>query len=335
MTIDVERLEGPFSGEWNDILERAPHRSPFHRAEALSVIAEHSGQTLHPFVGYKGQEPVGLFPVFTFRRGPLTAAFSPPPNLKVSYLGPVLTDLSHLSSNSAERRRRRFVESALSRLEAEHAPRYTHVRTATAFDDPRPFEWSDFDTTPRFTYEVDLTGEPADLFDRFSRDVRTNVRDAEERAETHLGGHEAVREITRQVRSRYVEQDVGFHVTESFVVDLYEALPEGAFRPLVCEVDGSFAGGSLVLEEGPSVYGWLGSVAPSVDVDVNDLLHWRVIEDAAERDLETYDLVGANDARLSRFKSKFAPSLVRYFELTQAGPGTALAEQLYRRVQSK
>lgn len=334
MTIEIERLERPFVRAWNDLLERAPRRSPFHRAEALSVMADHSGQTLHPLVGYKGDEPVGLFPLFTMERGPLTAGFSPPPNLKVTYLGPILADVSALSSNKAERRRRRFVDAALSWLDDAHSPRYVHVRTAPEYCDPRPFEWGGFEATPRFTYRVDLSAGPEELFERFSRDVRTNVRDASERCETSVGDEESVRTITRQVRSRYAEQDVAFHVTDSFVVDLYEALPAGWFRPLVCEVDGAFAGGSLVLEDGESVYGWLGSVASTTDADVNDLLHWRVIQDAADRDMRTYDLVGANDARLSRFKSKFAPTLATYHELTRAGPGTALAERLYQRVLS-
>lgn len=335
MSIDIRRLDRPFAEEWNDLLGHTPRRSPFHRAEALSVIADHSGQTLHPLAGYKGQELVGLFPVFTFERGPLTVAFSPPPDLKVSYLGPVMTGLSHLSANKAERRRRRFVDAALSWLDEEYSPRYVHLRTSTAYDDPRPFAWSGFEGTPRFTYEVDVSREPEELFDQFTRDVRTNVRDAEKRSVTRVGGHEDARTITRQVRSKYADQGIGFHVTESFVVDLYDALPDGAVRPLVCEVDGSFAGGSLVLEDDDAAYGWMGSVAPSIDVDVNDLVHWRVIEDAAERDLDTYDLVGANDARLSRFKSKFTPSLARYYELTRSGPAMAVAERLYRRVQSK
>lgn len=335
MSVEVRRLERPFAEEWNDLLERAPRRSPFHRAEALLVIADHSRQALHPLVGYKGQEPVGLFPLFTLRRGPFTAGFSPPPDLKVSYLGPVLADFSSLSANKAERRRRRFVEAALSWLEDEHAPQYVHLRTSTGYSDPRPFDWAGFDATPRFTYEVDLSRRPETLFDEFTRDVRTNVRDGEERCEIRVGGHEAARWITRQVRSRYEDQGLGFHVTDSFVVDLYESLPEGMLRPTVCEVDGCFAGGSIVLEDGPRVYGWLGSVAPATDVDVNDVLHWRVIEDAADRGLERYDLVGANDARLSRFKAKFAPTLERYYELTQTGPGTALAERLYRRIRGK
>jgi len=332
VSIDVVRFEGAFETEWNDLLERMPGRSPFHRAEALSVLAEHAGQRLHPLVGYKGQEPVGLFPVFTTERGPIRAVFSPPPRLKVSYLGPVVADLSGMSPNSAERRRRRFVDAALQWLTEEFEPRYANVRTAPTFEDPRPFDWAGFDVTPRFTYEVDLTPGPDALLDAFSRDARSNIWNAEDTCSIHAGEADDLPQIVDQVRTRYEEQGLGFPVSNAYVCDLHEALPERAVRPYVCTVDGDFAGGSIVLDDGERVYGWLGSVVPDIDHDVNDLLHCHVIRTAAEEGRTAYDLVGANDARLSRFKSKFAPQLRRYHELSRAGPGTALAERVYRRV---
>lgn len=332
MSIEVERLADDDQAEWNDLLERMPGRTPFHRREALAVLADHAGQDVHPLVGYKGQEPVGLFPVFETGRGPLTAAFSPPPRLKVTYLGPVVADLSQMSSNSAERRRRRFITAATEWVDDEIDPRYVHIRTATEFEDPRPFDWAGFDLTPRFTYEVDLTAGPERLFDAFSRDARSNVRDAEAACSVREGDRVALDRIVEQVRSRYLEQDVPFPVSDAFVRDLYDALPDGTVQPYVCEVDGEFAGGSIVLDDGECVYGWLGSVVPAVEYDVNDFLHWHVIQRAADDGRSTYDLVGANDARLSRFKSKFAPTLRRYHELSRTGPATALIERVYQHV---
>lgn len=332
MSVEVEALERPLGDDWDRIIERCPGRSPFHRAAALSVLASHSGQRLHPLVGYKGQEPVGVFPVFSVGRPPLAAAFSPPPRLKVSYLGPVLTDASGMSANGVERRRCRFVDAALSWLNEETNPRYVHVRTATAFADPRPFAWAGFEVTPRFTYEVDLTPGPDALLEQFSRDARSNVRDAEAACSVREGDRGDVGRIVEQVRRRYDEQDVDFPITASFVEDLHAALPEGAVCPYVCEVEGSFAGGSIVLDDGERLYGWLGTVVPDVEYDVNDLLHWHVIERGAADGRTAYDLVGANDARLSRFKAKFAPRLAIYHELSAGGPATELAERVYRRI---
>jgi CelD/BcsL family acetyltransferase involved in cellulose biosynthesis len=170
------------------------------------------------------------------------------------------------------------------------------------------------------------------LFDSFSRDARSNVCDAEDACAIREGRSASLTRIVEQVRTRYEEQNVGFPVSDAFVSDFYDRLPGDAMRPYVCEVDGEFAGGSIVLDDGDRVYGWPGSVCPEVEYDVNDLLHWHVIRAAARDGRTAYDLVGANDARLSRFNAKFAPTLRRYHELSLSGPGTTLAERLYKRV---
>ena len=86
----------------------------FHRWGALEVIEAHSGATMHPLVGYKGQEPVGLFPGFGVTTAGLGTLFSPPPNLLVPYLGPALLNYEKLSTRKAERRHQQFVEESLA-----------------------------------------------------------------------------------------------------------------------------------------------------------------------------------------------------------------------------
>ncbi|MFO7834525.1 MAG: GNAT family N-acetyltransferase, partial [Halohasta sp.] len=110
MALDITPVDDPT--EWNDLVERSPQATPFHRAESLGVMADHADATLHPYVGYKGQEPVGIFPIFELSKGPVTAAFSPPPKQKISYLGPAL-----VSQNGKQRRREktnsRFITACL------------------------------------------------------------------------------------------------------------------------------------------------------------------------------------------------------------------------------
>lgn len=332
MSLEITKLSASDGTVWNDALEQTDERTPFHRFEALEVFADHADADFHPLIGYKGEEPVGLFPLFTIQKGPITTAFSPPPDLKVSYLGPVLLTTPGMKSNSVERRRRRFVERALDWLDRTHAPRYVHVRTSISTPDMRPFDWEMFDETPRFTYVVDLDAGPEVLFDRFSRDARSNVREAEDVCTVSESDQAAARSIITQVRNRHAEQDLRFPVTVELVEDLYEALPEGYLRPYVCTVDGVFAGGSLVLDDGQRAYGWQGTVKTDIEYDINDLLHWHIIRDASERGVRAYDLVGANNPRLSRYKSKFAPTLTRYHSLERSAPGFGTVARLYRRL---
>ena len=62
MAIEITPLHDPI--EWNDLVDRSSQATPFHRAECLDVLAAHADATLHPYAGFKGQEPVGIFPIF-------------------------------------------------------------------------------------------------------------------------------------------------------------------------------------------------------------------------------------------------------------------------------
>ena len=333
MSIEIEEFTSDRREEWDRLVDQSPGTTPFHRFPLLEVVADHADATLHPLVGYKGREPVGVFPVFVVRKGPVSTVFSPPPSLKITYLGPAMLNVAKLKPSKAERRNRRFVESALDYVTERIGPRYVHVRTHTRYRDTRPFTWNGFESTPHFTYVVDLADGADALFDRFSRDARKNVRDAREGdCVVEERGVEAARTIVDQVRKRHEEQDEWYPLTTDVVADLYERAPDGVVRPYVCEVEGEAVGGSLTLEHGDTAYGWQGVVKPEVDLDVNDVVHWNVINDVVDRGVTRYDLVGANKPRLSRYKSKFAPTLETYQSLEKSSPGMSLAAKTYKRL---
>jgi len=332
MSIDIDTLED--GEQWNSYVERSPQGGVFHRFEALAVQADHADATLHPLVGYKGQEPVGLFPVFGVRKGPVRTAFSPPPDLRVPYLGPALLNMDKLKQRKAERRLRRFVEGAVEHVDEAVQPRYTHVRTDVAFPDLRPFVWNEFGADPNYTYVVDLSPGAEDLLAAFSSDARSNVRNADPDAYTiEEGGPGAARDVFAQVEQRYAAQGVAFDVPEGFVADLHDRLPDGKLRPYVCRVGEEFAGGILVLDDGETVYRWLGGVrTDGVDLPVNDLLDWRVMTDAIDRGRDGYDLVGADNPRINRYKAKFAPELRTFHSLDRGSALVSLLAQGYKRL---
>ncbi|GKZ12536.1 GNAT family N-acetyltransferase [Haladaptatus sp. W1] len=322
-TNDVDR--------WNDLVERSPQGALFHRLEALEVQADHTGATFHPLVGYKGQEPVGLFPAFTISKGGVTTAFSPPPNLWLPHLGPVLLNMGKLKRRKAERRHRRFIDGCLDWLDREYAPKYVHVRTGGTYDDVRPFEWNEFEIQPRHTYEVDLTPGEEDVLASFSGDARSNIRTDDDRYEIHVGGPEAIRKIIGQVKARHDEQDEPYRLSPQFVVDLYRFLPDGAVRPYVCDVDGEFAGGMIALADDERVYRWQGGAKHDLDVPINDLVDWAIMRDAMDEGIPRYDLVGANERRLCGYKAKFNPELVRYHSLERGTRMMNLLTDVYKR----
>lgn len=335
MTVTVQSVTESDIGadEWNRLVDRSPNGTVFHRYEALEVQAEHVGADSHLLLGTKGEEPVGVFPLFERRYGPLSVAFSPPPSLRVPYLGPALLNMAKLKRRKRDRRLRQFIEGSLEWVRDEIDPAYTHVRTA--YGDIRPFVWYGCRAVPKYTYVVDLTDSTDVVLASCSSDLRRNVRNVPEGDYAiEEGGPDEIATILEQVSARYDAQDISYHVTPAFVFDLYRRLPDGHVRPYVCSVEGSVVGGIVALEDGGTVYRWQGGVRPDGDVDlpINDLLDWRIIRDGIARGVAAYDLVGANDSRISTYKAKFNPDLASYYTLELGGPLTTRIAHLYRRL---
>lgn len=331
--VEVHRAGEDDLARWNDIVDRSRHGTPYHYREVVEVVAAETDTTPHFLVGYKGQEPVGVFPVYEKAVGPATTVFSPPPNRQVNYHGPALVNLDKLKRRKQESRQSTFLEGCLAWIEDELSPKYAHVRTSSRFTDARPFQRAGFDLSPGYTYVVDLTPGEEALLDSFSSDARRNVRKGDEiDYEVTLGDADDARRVIEQVAARHEAQGESYSVAPSFVTDLYREAPDGTVRPLVCRVDGEWVGGIVTLDGGDTVYRWQGGVKTDVDAPVNELLDWHVMTDAIDRGRDRYDLVSAHEPSIARYKAKFGPEIETYLQMERGTLAFTLAAGLFRRL---
>ena len=334
MSIRVTTLED--RDQWDDHVERSPQGTVFHQFAALETFAAHSGSTLHPLIGYKGEEPVGLFPVFELHKGPIRFVFSPPHELHVPNLGPVLLGLESMKQRKRERRHARFVEGCLEWLSQSVAPHYVSIRAGWRYTDVRPFKWQGFDVQPSYTYVLSLPDDPETLLGRFSKSARRHVRnnlDAEYAVE--VGGPSAIEWIVERVNDRYEETNEAARISTAFVTELYDRLPTGQVRPYVLRVDGETVTGVILLEHGDTAHSWMGGAKPSTDLPVNELLEWHMMTDAMDRGVTTYEIVGADTPRLNEYKSKFGPDVRAFHGLSRSTPGLDRAVSVYRLTQER
>jgi hypothetical protein len=331
MSIAVRRASEAELDDWDERVAASPQGTVFHTVAWLRVLERHSSTTLHPLVGYKGEEPIGLFPAFVLSKGPVNAVFSPPPRLGVPNLGPVLCNHRKLKQRKFESLNEGFIEGVLDWIDRELDPSYIRVETVPEYDDPRPFHRREFDVTPRYTYAV-VTDDEAAVLDRFSRSVRRGIRNHGERCRIRSGDHSDATAIIEQVRGRYEEQGKSFDIGRDLVTDLLDTLPDDRLQVYVGEVDGELASGIITPTDEDRVYFWQGGVKPAVDPPINNLLHWHIIRDAIDRGRTEYDLVGANSPSLCAYKAKFNPRLVPYHVLETGTRLTSLASDVYKRL---
>jgi hypothetical protein len=330
--VDVSIADSDDIEKWNSYVERSPQGNAFHYTGSLEVIAEHSKTDLHRLIGYKGQEVVGLFPIFERRIAGQSVLFSPPPNLLIPYLGPALLNIGKLKQRKAERRHGRFIRGCFEWVFEEIDPRYASMRTDGRYADVRPLKWTGFDLSPEYTYTVDLTRGEEALLSSFSSDARSNIRTGEEVSyDVEVGGDEDIDRIITQIIHRHETQDLFYGVTTEFVSDLSAALPDGTLRPYAITVDGAFVGGMITLEDEDTIYRWQGGAKHDADVPANDLLDWAIMTDAMERGLETYDLVGASNPRLNGYKAKFSPDLRAFHSAERTSSAMKVVANAYTR----
>ena len=327
----IERLD---LAEWRDALPDSGIEV-FHRPEALAVLDEHASSDLELYGGFKGQEAIGLLPVFTSSRLVGTTIMSPPPSMNVPRLGPVVTPTSP-KQRKIERVNRDFTEAVLEEMDTDLLSLFRTV-CHSAYADPRPYLWEDYDLTTQFTYVVDLADTTADeVLASFSSGLRREIRDARDLdvsvAVEGLDGARAVYEATKE---RYEEQDRGFPLSWEYVRDLVEGLDEHARVYVARGPDGEFLSGITALYSTDDAYFWQGGTRAEYDgVSVNSLLHWRIVTDVLEDPsldgVTGYDLMGANTERLCRYKSKFAADLVPYYVVESDGVGMDVAKATYQ-----
>lgn len=320
--------------EWSQLL---PDRGfeVFHTPEALRVLEEYSGSELRLMGGFKGDQVVALQPLFV-TAGPLGAKMisSPPPGHHVPHLGPILLHTSPKQSKY-ERVNREFTSAVMDQVESDDRTLW-FMLCRPGYDDPRPYTWEGLSVDVSFTYHLDLAGAtPEDVLMSFSRSRRREIRDGGDAdIEIHREDIDSAAVIYRDTKARFEEQNVPFLLSWEYVRTLLDALDDRSRVYVARDSTGTFLGGIITFISNDSISFSLGGARTTHDgLSVNTLIHWQIIRDVltdpALDSITTYDMVGAGEQRLSRYKSKFNPDHRPYYVIKSNGMKMWLAEKAY------
>jgi lipid II:glycine glycyltransferase (peptidoglycan interpeptide bridge formation enzyme) len=151
---------------------------------------------------------------------------------------------------------------------------------------------------PRSSIRLDLGPSEDELFARFSKGHRADIRRAERDGVTvRVGSLDADPDVLQRMLAATRERkEFGFH-SAAYWRRLLEKFGDAA-RLLVAEIDGEPVGASLVIAWGRhGIYLAAGSTRAGLDHRAAHLLQWHAIRWARERGASTWDLWGIADAR--------------------------------------
>jgi len=291
---------------WDDFVDESPYAALSHKWDFLKITEKHSGFKLRTYGVYKGDEILGIYPLFHKRVMGLRTIYSPPPNIGTLYLGFLVSkEYDKLKQSKKES----FLNFFLSEIETEvrkYSPDYMLVYTVPNFMDMRFFKWSDYFVRPMYTYVVDLSRPAEEIWKNLHTDIRRCVRLADGYG-LELRMSDDISTLHERQERRYREIEANFSMDAEYLKELLNAYPHNIKAYYVYNDRGEVISGITSQEYNGKFFVWMG-IARAVE-HANEFLMWKMIEKAKSEGFKKFEIAGADDRHLNQFKSRFSPSL--------------------------
>jgi len=319
LSVEIRVASEKDASLWDRLVESSPHGTIFHTWKWLKIAEKHTNSRLYPLIGYKGTEPVGIFPLFFQKKTFLKMVFSPPPHVAIIYLGPVLVDYDKLKRSKREINFVEFQKQIDKFIKEELKANYISISLPPGLPDPRPFQWNGYEVEPAYEYVMDLSKGIEYIWQKnYDKKLRENINRAIRRGiYIEEGGKKELEVIYDLMIERYAEQDRIVTVPKEYLLDVYDAFSEN-IKIFVAKYEEEIITGTIDIYYKDKIVSWIGNPRPRVKISPspNDLLNWEAMKYACEHSFRYYEMVGAaGNERLHSYYSKCNPELLVRFSV--------------------
>lgn len=333
MTVDLRVANNDDAKIWDRYISQSPHGTLFHTWKWLKITEKHTYMKLYPLIGIKGTTPVGVFPLFLYKKGPIRMVFSPPPHAAHFYLGPVLIGYDTLKQEKRENIYIDFQNSVENFICHVLKAQYISISLTPSLPDPRPFIWNGYNVKTQFDYITDLSIGLDRLLYSLDKRGRQNLSRARKRGITvEIGGKKEYEAILDLMEIRYAQQGKIVTASRQYYLEIYDAFKEN-LKIFVAKVEGEIVTGSIDFQYRDGHYSWIGNPKPikHISPSPNDLLIWESVCYAYEQGCRYYiTMNAAGNKRLhSYFASKFDPEINIHYSVKKNSFLTGILEKVY------
>jgi hypothetical protein len=302
--------------EWNRLISEFDYSTIFHTSGWLNAIEKGGGGRLILMAGVEEGQPVAMCPMFLKKKIGMNMLFSPPPQMATPYLGPIFKGYSLLKQSNRESMYLDFIELLDKYITEELKPDYELIFTPPGLMDIRPFQWKGYSTSPLYDYIHDLSLGTEYLWNNLGKNIRGEIKQAKDSGVVvREGGKKEFEELIADIRKRYGEQGLTVTTSDSFLMEIFNALYPNYIRVLIGEYQGERVGGIVDLIHQDTVLSWIGGVRSSFEgVSPNSLVQWESLRIASETGSKRYIEMGANTRHLCAYKRQFNPGVYPYFQ---------------------
>jgi hypothetical protein len=313
MNVEIRIANDSDAKEWDTIISQSPDGTFFHQWKWLKIAEKHTGMKLYPLIGIKDNIPIGLFPLFFQKKGPVRLVFSPPPHAAIFYLGPIIIGYDSLKQQKKEKNYHEFQNSVEHFIIHDLEANYISIILPPYLQDLRPFVWSGYSIEPQYDYITDISIGPESLLQTLDKKLRQNLNRAIKRGITvETGGKKEFEIILDLMDIRYAQQAKYVTAKRDYFLEIYDEFKDN-MKIFVAKVDGEVITGNIDFQYRNGHYSWIGNPKPKnpISPSPNDLLIWESVRYAYDHGFKYYiTMSAAGDRRLHEYyASKFNPEL--------------------------
>ncbi len=306
-------LAGSEHEAWDAFVLRARCGTIFQQSAWVRLIAEVFGRRPRILGVRRNGLLVGGCPLY--ERRVLGLPFADPPVL-AGYTS-VLVDLPE---SQRAGRLTSETEQILAALEAALHREFAHVRLVNDPEllDARPFLWSGWAVTPRFTYRLPPVPPDARL-QQFEHNVRKKIRKAQEAGFT-VHQVDGIDEVLATYAQAYRRHGTAPPVPQAILRAVVErVLAAGLGRAYVVrDAGGTSHGFQLLLLDRAHAYALFAGADPECLREGGFSLLLSHLLDDLSATCHVFDFMGANTPPIAAFKRSFGGTLVAYWETSRA-----------------
>jgi len=319
---------------WDTFVDESASGRLFHKWDFMKITGKHTGFKFPHYGIFKGNELIGIFPLFQKQMHGINLLLSPPPlQSMIPYLGFVMGRRYDTAKQSKKESMLRIVTEDLESEFATLAPNYLAITQAPGFIDVRQFLSEGYDARIHFSYLIDLTPPLSEIWNGFSSNLRTKLRKVEKYG-YRLEKSTDISIFYSTVAERFSDPDINIPmISQAYFEDLFRAYPGELGLYYLYDAEGAVTGVQATQEYKVFTL-WMG--APKMTaMPGNEFLQWLLPGQAKSEGYRQMENIGANNENLNLFKSKFNPSLTLFLELSRQDLIGRVARWAYSTIASK
>jgi lipid II:glycine glycyltransferase (peptidoglycan interpeptide bridge formation enzyme) len=333
--MELKIAEGTESVQWDIIVKSSPNGTIFHLWKWLKLMEKYSvleifgtrfKPKLYPLFIMEREEPVGIYPFFFFKTSLINFCNSPPPNVDILYLGPLMPKIDTMKPE----RKGIFLHDLQVKIDRflknDLKSNYILINTPPGFDDCRSFKWGGYHVDPRYTYYIDLSAGTDQIWRGFNRSLRYYIEKAKKEGICVVDGtKEDACYIHDQLKERKKTSS-----SKEYLEEVFDVFFPDHFKVFIAKADSERLSGIITVIGTDTVSFWVGAPRHTYKgLSPNELVLWESIRWAADQGYKTFEILGADDYSLFPFKRKFNGKIIPYYQMNWLSPTLNVASSLY------